>query len=152
MFGWLRKKLENGAQGKPLGSSGQAEITLTGSYEPQDGVVKIAGAFKAAQEAQQRGARGFLYVYEGPDTGATFFLERQTVSIGRHAPECEFALNDKLMSRKQCELRPVLGTFRLVDNGSKNGTYLNDQPVTEQDLVNGDRIAIGSSRIYIGIL
>ena len=152
MFDWAKKKKPmSGAARKPT-CDDKTELTLNCTYQPQNESVKMAGAYRAAQEARQRGARGFLHVYEGPATGATFFLETTPVTIGRLASECEFALKDGLVSRKQCELRPSQATFRLVDSGSKNGTQLNDQPVTEQDLVNGDLIAAGSSRIYVGIL
>jgi pSer/pThr/pTyr-binding forkhead associated (FHA) protein len=134
------------------GNGEEPELTLVGSFKSHDGSVKMAGAYRAAQEALKRGARGFLFVYEGPATGTTVFLEKTPITIGRLARDCEFALNDPLVSRKQCELQPVQGTFRLVDSGSKNGTHLNDRPVTEQNLVNGDQIGIGSSRIYVGIL
>ena len=40
----------------------------------------------------------------------------------------------------------------LVDGGSKNGTFVNDKRVKEQALVNGDLIAFGGTRIYVGIL
>ena len=153
MFDWLKKKPSARAPA-PRGPKyvDEAEPTLTGPFKSQDNSVKMEGAYRAAQEARQRGARGFLHVYEGPATGTTFFLEKKAVSIGRHAEECEFALKDGLVSRKQCELRPTQSTFRLVDSGSKNGTHLNGEPVSEQDLVNGDQITIGSSRIYVGIL
>lgn len=151
MFGWLKKNPGLRAPRKPT-CDDQPELTVKGDYASQIGSVRMDGAYRAAQEARQSGARGFLFVYEGPDAGTTFLLDKTPVTIGRHTSECVFALKDGLVSRKQCELRPAHSTFRLIDSGSKNGTYLNDQPVTEQDLVNGDQIAIGSSRIYVGIL
>jgi pSer/pThr/pTyr-binding forkhead associated (FHA) protein len=158
MLGWWKKRVnrQETAQFAPrkLGSPDLAAqtIMLAERRKPQEGAVKMDGAYRSAQEALQRGARGFLYVYEGPASGRTFFLERAPASIGRSAEQCDLALNDPLVSRIQCRIQPNLSTFRLIDSGSKNGTRLNDQPVAEQDLVNGDQIAVGSSRIYVGIL
>lgn len=158
MLGWWKKRVSRPktAQFAPrkLGSpdlAGQT-IMVAAPPKPQEGSVRMDGAYRAAQEALQRGARGFLYVYEGPASGRTLFLERAPVTIGRTAGQCDLALDDPHVSRIQCQIKPNLSTFRLIDSGSKNGTRLNDQPVEEQDLVNGDQFGVGSSRVYVGIL
>jgi pSer/pThr/pTyr-binding forkhead associated (FHA) protein len=74
------------------------------------------------------------------------------VTVGRKVEENVLALNDGGVSSKHCEVRPIQGGYELVDLGSKNGTFVNDKRVKEKTLVNGDLIAFGNTRIYVGML
>lgn len=146
MLGWLKKRTHNGVQ---RGSSfvDSDELTVIGCYESRDGAVKMPGGFKDAQEAQQRGGRGFLRIHKGPDIGTTFCLVNSPAKIGRRDTGSEFGLKDGSASRNQCGQRPAGSTFKLIHCGSKNGTFLDAQPAPEKDLLNGGRIAIGSTLI-----
>jgi len=69
-------------------------------------------------------------------------------SIGR-ARECKIQLlHDPELSRVHCTVqRQSDGSFVLVDEGSTNGTFLNDQRVAneERPLQDGDRIRVGTT-------
>ncbi|NJN75068.1 MAG: PrsW family intramembrane metalloprotease [Synechococcaceae cyanobacterium RL_1_2] len=78
-------------------------------------------------------------------------LANQTYTIGRE-PSCEIALDPHLytgVSRRHSLLRPVNhqpGAWELVDLGSANGTYYNQQVLNQgqsQILQSGDRFTLG---------
>ena len=47
------------------------------------------------------------------------------------------------MSRVHAEITAVEGGFRLCDRGSRHGTFVNGEAVTEHRLVHGDRVRLG---------
>jgi hypothetical protein len=128
-----------------------SEGTISREYRPQAGVHAMGGVIVATQLAQQHGAKGFLHVFQGANKGLSLLLANKAITIGRKAEENMLALNDGGVSSKHCEVRPVQGGYELVDTGSKNGTFVNDQRVKEKVLVNGDLIAFGNTRIYVGL-
>lgn len=67
----------------------------------------------------------------------------QRVSIGRH-PDCDVTLIDSAVSRQHAEIRPALGRFLLIDQGSSNGTRVGGELMMQQLLVDGDVIEIGA--------
>lgn len=136
---------------KPQQFEEDLESTVHRDYKPQQGVVLMAGVVTATELARQHGASGFLHVYEGANRGLSVLLGDRTVSMGRGTGNT-LALNDGGVSTKHAEIRPNLNGFALVDAGSKNGTFVNDRRVKDRQLSNGDIIALGATRIYIGIL
>ncbi|MCS6849576.1 MAG: ATP-binding protein [Gemmataceae bacterium] len=86
-----------------------------------------------------------LIVIKGIDEGRQFELTGPTVSIGRDASQV-IRLRDTEVSRRHAELRRQEdGSYRLVDVGSVNGTFLNKQPIKDAPLQSGDHIQIGQS-------
>lgn len=84
-----------------------------------------------------------LIVHRGPGKGSRFLVTAVGATIGR-APDSEIFLDDVTVSRKHAQvLISSPGFFALKDLGSLNGTYVNDNPVTEISLANGDEIQIG---------
>jgi CheY-like chemotaxis protein len=78
---------------------------------------------------------------EKPD--ASIALTRFPFVIGRH-PDCDHRLPDPWISRRHCSFFLQDGQVRLVDLGSRNGTYLNGQPIlTSQPVHEGDRVDLG---------
>jgi hypothetical protein len=73
-------------------------------------------------------------------------IDRETMVIGRlHGSEVE--IEDPGASRRHAEIRRDGSEYILVDLGSTNGTLVNDSPVSEQVLQDGDRITIGRTVI-----
>src|SRR4051812_49939724 len=54
-------------------------------------------------------------------------------------------LHDTEVSRRHAEVRPVDDSYRIVDLGSANGTFVNDQPVDQAPLRSGDRLQLGQT-------
>jgi hypothetical protein len=67
-----------------------------------------------------------------------------TTTIGR-LPECDVVLTDPAASRRHARIDRRDGLWRIEDLGSTNGTYVNDEPVSERVLADGDRITIGTT-------
>lgn len=126
--------------------------TLDQEHRPQQGVAAMGGIVVANHLAREHGARGFLHVYQGANKGASVLLATRPVSIGRRADKNVLPLNDGGVSTRHCEIRPTQKGFRVVDVGSKNGTFVNDERVKEKELQDGDLLAFGGTRIYVGVL
>lgn len=66
------------------------------------------------------------------------------VTIGRHEAN-DLQLDSRTVSNYHAEiLKKTSGKLLLRDLGSTNGTFINERRVTEQELVSGDRIRVGS--------
>lgn len=76
----------------------------------------------------------------------THRLGEGTVVLGRD-PGCDIPLDDLGASRQHASIRCEHGRYVLTDLGSKNGTYVNDQPAPTAALRPGDRILIGSAYV-----
>jgi signal transduction histidine kinase/pSer/pThr/pTyr-binding forkhead associated (FHA) protein len=85
-----------------------------------------------------------LIVIKGTDEGKQFELDGSVLAIGRDATN-QIRLHDTEVSRRHAEFREVEGGYSLVDIGSANGTFVNDQPVKEARLQSGDRVQIGQT-------
>ena len=79
-------------------------------------------------------------------TGDRVPLGEQTITIGR-LPESTIVLADPNVSRNHAEIRPQGTGFVVVDLGSTNGSRINGVRITEQELVDGDEIAFGNTRM-----
>lgn len=92
------------------------------------------------------GGRGVLIVKRGPNAGSKFFLDADTVQVGRH-PDSDIFLDDITVSRRHAEIRRSGGGFTLHDVGSLNGTYVNRERVEQAELRSGDEIQIGKFKL-----
>ena len=81
----------------------------------------------------------------GPMLGKKFILDREETTIGR-GDTCEIMLELDNVSRRHCSLLLKSDGVFLRDNGSTNGTYLNNVEVRgETPLRSGDLIKVGSA-------
>ena len=73
--------------------------------------------------------------------------------VGRGA-ECELVLDSHQVSRVHAIIEAMDGAFRLVDEGSRNGTYVNGRRVRQtQELREGDVIRFGDREFrFAGVL
>jgi signal transduction histidine kinase len=91
-----------------------------------------------------------LLVIKGADEGKQFELSEPVVVIGRDAASA-IRLHDTEVSRRHAEVRRSGEGYALIDIGSANGTYVNNQRVTEAPLQPGDQIAVGQSVLVYSI-
>jgi ribosomal protein L40E len=82
----------------------------------------------------------------GGRAGETFPLEHERITIGR-SPDCEIFLDDVTVSRKHAVIAKKGDDFRIEDEGSLNGTFVNKKRVEAADLENGDELQIGKYRL-----
>ena len=85
-----------------------------------------------------------LIVIKGADEGKQFELDGPVAGVGRDASN-QVRLHDTEVSRRHAEFQRRDAGHTLVDVGSANGTFVNNQPVTEAVLRSGDHIQIGQS-------
>jgi signal transduction histidine kinase len=85
-----------------------------------------------------------LFVIQGPDQGKRFELAGDAVGLGRDGSNA-IRLLDHEVSRKHAEVRRDGEGFRVVDLGSANGTYLNDEAVDQAPLRPGDKLRLGQT-------
>ena len=82
-----------------------------------------------------------LRIVEGARKGTSVTIGEKA-TLGR-ARECDIQVKDVESSRLHAEVRLVHGRYYVKDLGSSNGTLVNDERITEQELHHGDRIRIG---------
>lgn len=85
-----------------------------------------------------------LIIIAGPQQGTTLELIEQEMLMGRE-PSNWLYIADSAVSRRHCVIRKEADQFKILDLESHNGTFVNDVPVQERILQEGDRIAIGES-------
>jgi signal transduction histidine kinase len=85
-----------------------------------------------------------VIVIKGADEGKQFELSGPVLGVGRDSGN-PIRLHDTEASRRHAEFRQVEGGYVLVDVGSANGTFVNNQPVKEGVLQPGDQVQIGQT-------
>ncbi len=91
-----------------------------------------------------------LFVIQGPDQGKRFELKARPMALGRDASN-PIRLHDNEVSRRHAEVRFVEpSSYRIVDLGSANGTFLNGRPVDQAPLKLGDQVRLGQTVVVFG--
>ena len=83
-----------------------------------------------------------LIIHRGPNRGERFLLNSPETSIGRSG-ENDVLLDDVTVSRKHANIRRAGERFELIDLGSLNGTYVNNNSIARATLNSGDEIQFG---------
>lgn len=72
----------------------------------------------------------------------------EPITIGRD-PSNTICVADSRASKQHAEIAPSKDGFVLRDLGSTNGSSLNDEPVTEKDIVAGDLVGAGGALLLV---
>ncbi len=97
-------------------------------------------------EAPESATRAYLLVHTENGAPVQFDLGGALISIGR-ASDNDVIVDDPLVSRHHCQLKLQHGAYSFADLGSRNGSFVNGQPVSEVALGPGDRIEVGDTDI-----
>ena len=118
--------------------------TIDDLHEATDTDVLEIKMVKKLIQAMDKGSAPSLEILEGSLAGTRFVFEgkNQEVTIGRD-PACEFAIDSEVISRKHARAEKRYDTIILRDLGSKNGTYVNREKITEKKLQDSDIIHLG---------
>ena len=100
----------------------------------------------AADEAPDSAKRAYLLVSTEGQAAVQFDLGGPLIGIGR-ASDNDVILDDPLVSRHHCQLKLQHGAYGFADLGSRNGSFVNGQAVSEIALGPGDMIRVGSTSI-----
>jgi hypothetical protein len=83
------------------------------------------------------------------DPGSRIRIQPQVTRIGRR-PDNDIVVNDLGVSKQHAELRRTpAGRYSIIDLGSHDGTYVNGTRVSQQELNEGDVIAIGHATLRL---
>ena len=97
---------------------------------------------------QQMGPIGYVQVKEGKEPGRIYEIRKESLSIGR-SRESDIFLEDLAVSRLHASIVNMgNGNYSLKDEGSANGTKVNDQLMEKfktHPLKEGDQIQLGQT-------
>lgn len=121
------------------------EQSLSEEEEVTDADILEVKLLKKILDAVDQETLPTLEVLNGNAQGKRFFLtdDAQEIAIGREEG-CDFCVDEYVISRQHARIVKKWGGIALVDLDSKNGTYVNNQRITEEFLHDGDRIALGT--------
>jgi diguanylate cyclase (GGDEF)-like protein len=85
-----------------------------------------------------------VVVIHGEGLGKRADIEQKPVTVGR-SQEADLHIPHKSVSRQHCEIVREGDAYRLRDLGATNRTRVNDLPVTETLLADGDHITLGET-------
>ncbi len=88
------------------------------------------------------GKEACLVVIYGDELGKKYNLNTPSVVVGRSS-KCEIQIDQESISRNHSKIVNTGKSLLVRDLGSTNGTYVNDEPVEEHVLRDGDLIKIG---------
>jgi hypothetical protein len=87
---------------------------------------------------------GWLVALNGQNAYQTYRLKAGMTKIGT-SPTADMVVNDGFMSTEHCQIACAPSGFTLIDNGSTNGTYVNDRKVSKHELVDNDTVTLGKT-------
>ncbi len=99
-----------------------------------------------ASDAPDSARRAYLLVSTRGSRPVQFDLGGHLIGIGR-ASDNDVIVDDPMVSRHHCQLRLQHGAYSFADLGSRNGSTVNGQPVSQVALGPGDLIRIGDTEI-----
>lgn len=83
-----------------------------------------------------------LLIVEGPNPGRKILIDQQELVFGRDET-CDLVIPERQVSRLHARISVTGDRYVLTDLDSKNGTFVNGQPLTEPwSLQDGDEIQI----------
>jgi transcriptional regulator with PAS, ATPase and Fis domain len=88
-----------------------------------------------------------LVVVSGVDQGLEVALDT-SVEVGTD-PACHMVLHDPSVSRHHMVVARVAGVFRVLDRGSRNGTFIGATRIVEADIPLGTVLTLGDSSIAL---
>jgi Protein of unknown function (DUF3662)/FHA domain len=99
-----------------------------------------------ADQAPESARRAYLLVSTRGSRAVQFDLGGPLIGIGR-ASDNDVIVDDPMVSRHHCQLKLQHGAYSFTDLGSRNGSTVNGQPVTQIALGPGDIIRVGDTQI-----
>ena len=127
-----------GLVGKPEIEFEVDDVLGKGRFQVRSSFVEGEGELAPSSPA---GGRGTLVHLRD---GRSYALTATSMTIGRLA-ECDLVVDDSGASRQHATIGRTDAGFVLTDLGSTNGTLVNDLPIQEHVLADGDRITIGET-------
>lgn len=93
---------------------------------------------------------GYITFVSGVLAGERFQVEPEGTYIGRESSLSQIVVSDPRISKRHLWIGVKDGRVKIVDQDSRNGTFLNDpksERITEAALSNGDTVILGESDV-----
>jgi len=94
--------------------------------------------------AQEYTSPAYLLIQQGPQAGKRVELWKDCTTIGR-SRNCDIFLEDLAVHRKQASIWRTEDRYVLRDDHGSGDSFVNEQPVREQLLADGDRLQFGNT-------
>jgi two-component system cell cycle response regulator len=95
---------------------------------------------------QNANRSAYLIVINGRSVGKMFKLSGMRMVVGR-SPQNEIIVDDDGVSRQHAFIERTLHGWRIVDNKSTNGVFVNGSRIEEHDLADGEKVQLAGSAI-----
>jgi pSer/pThr/pTyr-binding forkhead associated (FHA) protein len=132
--------------GSPLDMKGDRTITLTAVDPLQDAPGTDDDVVVTMSDLP--GGVAVLIVRSGTQAGDRFALTADETRLGRH-PDSEIMLDDITVSRRHAAIERTPEGYVVVDAGSLNGTYVNQERIDRAVLHHGDELQVGKFRLVL---
>jgi diguanylate cyclase (GGDEF)-like protein len=117
---------------------------VTADYDEKTRVTQVVQQ-PPADDSPSNDCLVVIYTAEPGLLGKRFVLDKSPTRVGRGA-DSQIVLEGDSVSRRHAHLERRTGAWYVVDDGSTNGTYVNEEQISREQLLNnGDRIKIGPS-------
>jgi two-component system cell cycle response regulator len=109
-----------------------------------DEKTRVTSILAGKQETQSRGdCLVTIYSKDAAQLGKRYVLEQSPTSIGR-GHDNQIVLDSDSVSRRHCHIERMGNGWAAIDDGSTNGTYVNDDQIQRAiRLQSGDRVKVG---------
>lgn len=120
----------------------QADKPVDNLLEEQLALLSPEDRSVVAEIQSSKGEKAMLLITKGSQKGSRFLITSEGATVGR-AASCSVFLDDVTVSRSHATIVKQEKGFLLRDEGSLNGTYINNTAITEHQLIAGDQFQIG---------
>ena len=117
-----------------------------GAGDKKDETTATKPAVPPESDREQKRNLAYLVVLAGVSAGEMFKLQKDRTVVGR-GPTVGVRLNDEGVSREHCVFVREGEKMIVEDMGSTNGTFCNGIKIDRRELVDGDKVMVGSSTI-----
>lgn len=96
--------------------------------------------------SQEYTSSAYLLIQQGPQAGKRVELWKDCTTIGR-SRDCDIFLEDIAVHRKQASILRTDAGYVLRDDHGSGDCFINEQPVKEQLLADGDHLLFGNTHL-----
>ena len=90
-----------------------------------------------------------LVILNGVRAGTAFPLSGDVLTVGREAGRHVLLDFDATVSRRHARLERQGGQWVLIDEGSRNGSFVNGQPIQQRPIQIGDVLRFGATELQV---
>ena len=98
------------------------------------------------QEPPESTTASYLVIQDGPRAGKRLEIWKDRTTIGR-SRDCDIFLEDITVHRKQASIVRTANGYVLRDDHGRGDSFVNERPVKEHLLKDGDQLLFGNTRL-----